>query len=119
MIWFVAFSIILIALSKTQSIETILLLSMAIISSVRIASYYSQALAREIAKILPFALLAVLLMEDIKSFLSLDRALSLIEKIPTMIDILIYYFVFAIFLEFILRIIYSIAKALSERDKNI
>jgi hypothetical protein len=119
MVWFVAFSVIMIAVSQSQSISMILLLSMAIISSIRIVSYYKQALAKDIAKLIPFALIAVVLMEDITTIFSVDRAWELIKQIPSMVDILIYYFVFVIALEVLLRVMYSIAHALSNRDTNI
>ena len=119
MVWFVAFSAIMIAVSKTQNLEMILLLSMAIISSIRIVSYYKQSLAKDIAKLIPFALIAVVLMEDIRAFLSWDRSWELIKQIPNMLDVLLYYFAFVIALEVVLRIIFSISRAVSGRENEI
>ncbi len=113
MFWFVIFSALLIAITSTQDVQTILLISMALISSIRITSYYKQALSKDIAKILPFTLLAIFLI-DLGQF-SWDQSLSLIRQIPSLIDTLKYYFVFAVVVEFILRIMHTITSAISER----
>ncbi|MBT4322336.1 hypothetical protein HOC06_01965 [Candidatus Woesearchaeota archaeon] len=115
MVWFVVFAVMFIAMS-IQDFGTILLISMALVASVRIASYYKQNLARDIAKLVPFALLAVFLIEGATTF-NWSQSTELIKQIPAMTDILIYYFAFVFILELILRAIYSISKALSKRDE--
>ncbi len=115
-VWFIAFSIMIISLTKQTDVAIVLLISMAIVSTIRVLSYYKQTLSKEVAKLLPFALLAVFLMDI--SFFSWKKSWNLLVQIPTLIDILIYYFVFVVALEFILRIFYSIFKALSSRDEK-
>ena len=89
---------------------------MALVASVRISSYYKQNLARDIAKLVPFALLAVFLIDGGTAF-DWGQSLSLIKQIPSLLDTLIYYFAFVFGLELILRIIHTIVKALSPRDE--
>ncbi len=115
MVWFIVFAVMFIAMSL-QDFGTILLISMALVASVRIASYYKQNLARDIAKLVPFALLAVFLIEGGTSF-DWTNSAELLAQIPSLADILIYYFSFVFMLELALRIIYSISKALSKRDE--
>jgi len=106
-------------MTTTPNTEMVLLMSMAIIASIRIASYYKQDLAKDIAKLIPFALLAVVMVDDISSVLTWgDKILDLLYLLPTMFNILIYYFVFVVCLEILLRVIYGITGALSKRDEK-
>ncbi len=114
-VWFVVFSAMFIAISS-QEIGTIFMISMAVVASVRIASYYKQNLARDIAKLVPFALLAVFLIDGGIAF-DWANSLELLAQIPSLLDVLLYYFAFVFILELVLRIIYGIIKALSSRDE--
>ena len=58
LIWFAVFSSFLLLLSKSFDIATVLTISAALIASVRVTSYISQNLSRDLAKMLPFTLLA-------------------------------------------------------------
>jgi len=122
--WFIIFSAVIISITKNTDAQTVFLISMSLISSIRILSYYKQPLAKEISKLIPFALLAMFLI-DISVF-SLDNALLLIKQIPSILNLITYYIVFVILLEFILRISYTIKKAIqgdskpvSYKDKNL
>ena len=115
MVWFIIFSAIFISMS-TQDIGTILTISMALVASVRIASYYKQNLARDIAKLVPFALLAVFLIDGGISF-DWTNSAELLIQIPSLLSTLFYYFAFVFALELILRIVHSITKALFKRDE--
>ncbi len=117
MVWFVAFAAIFMAQSPDAIVSNILLISMAMIAAIRIASYYHQDLAKDIAKLVPFALLAVFLTDGITAF-DWTQSWSLIMQVPSLLDILIYYFVFVFALELILRVVYSMTRALSARDEN-
>ena len=116
MFWFIIFSAILIAITTTQDVSTILLVSMALISSIRVTSYYKQALSKDIAKLLPFTLLAIFLI-DIGQF-SWGQSINLINQIPNYVDTIKYYFVFAVSIEFILRIMHTIKTSIIKRRKN-
>jgi hypothetical protein len=119
MLWFITFSTILNAMTTTPNTEMVLLMSMAIIASIRIAAYYKQDLAKDIAKLIPFALLAVVLVDDISSVLTWgDKILDLLYLLPAMFNILVYYFIFVVCLEILLRVIYGITGALSKRDEK-
>jgi len=61
LLWFSIFSVFLLILSEKLDVQTILLVSGAVISAVRISAYYKQGLAKDLAKLFPFTLLAVLL----------------------------------------------------------
>ena len=104
--WFAVFAVILIIINKTQTAETVLLISIAIVAAVRIASYYKEELAQEIAKLIPFSMLALFLV-DINYF-SLDKILMTAQGLPSLWKNAIYYLVVVITLEFMLRMIIGI-----------
>ena len=60
--WFAILSIFLLILSQSQDTLQILLISAAIITSTRITSYISEELSKDIAKILPFIVLATFIL---------------------------------------------------------
>lgn len=107
-IWFSVLTVIMFFLSKSQSTSTILLLSMAVIAASRIAAYIREDAAMEIAKILPLAVLGVFLVDP--TYFSLGTTTARIYEIPTLGVLLLNYILFAIILEFGLRLIYEIKK---------
>lgn len=104
--WFAVLAFLLAFLSKNQSLETVLLVAIAVVGTVRIAAFYKEDLARDLAKMLPFALLGVFLIDI--SFFNVSETFSMLTNISTMIETLIYYLGFIILLEFILRIFHLI-----------
>ncbi len=104
--WFAVFTIFLILLSKGLSVKTILLISATIIASIRMTSYYKQELSRELAKMLPFTLLAVSLLEP--GFFNVENTIQLFVGISSYFGEIVNYLVFIIGLEIILRLFDSV-----------
>jgi hypothetical protein len=113
--WFAILAVFLGFLGKNQTTESILLVSIALVSAVRVAAYYNSDLARDLAKMLPFALLGIYLVDQ--SYFELSVSLELLTRIPESWTLLIYYFAFIIVLEFVLRILYNIV-SLSRKKKE-
>jgi len=111
--WFLVLTVLLSVLSKHHAVENILLISIALVSAIRIAAYYNEDLSKDLAKMLPFALLGVFLVD--MTFFSLDTTIATITQLPTMWKNMLYYLVFVIALEFILRISYAIASPFLEK----
>jgi len=61
--------------------------------------------------------LAFFLIDGVGAF-DWTQSWSLIMQVPSLLDTLIYYFVFVFALELILRVVYSMTRALSSRDEN-
>lgn len=101
--WFAVFVILLSFMAKNQPLETILLVSISVVGVVRITAYYNEDLSKDLAKMLPFALLGIFLVDI--SFFSISKSIETIMKIPSIASILIYYLTFVIILEFLLRIV--------------
>ncbi|MBA7674685.1 hypothetical protein ES703_82906 [subsurface metagenome] len=76
------------------------------IAAIRMTSYYKGGLSQEIAKILPFTLLAISVLNP-NFFLEaqyLERVISQLSQIPSFFSQIIYYLLFIIILEVILRL---------------
>lgn len=114
--WFLVLAIFLAFLSKGQTVENILIVSMSIVASVRVTSYYKEDLSRDLAKLLPFALLGVFLVDV--HYVSLPESLAVIAQMPQMVDTMLYYLLFVILLEFFLRSIYLIMKTIIPKKKH-
>lgn len=105
--WFVVFALFLIILTENLSLETILLVSVTIIAAIRMTAYipgYGENLAKEIAKLLPFTLLAVTIVNPV--FWSSSRFSTVIthlNQIGGLTGIIFDYLIFIIVLEVILR----------------
>ena len=103
--WFSFFTVFLILLTDQLPIESILLVSVTIIAAIRMTSYiprYGQDLAREIAKLLPFTLLAVSIINP--NFFSIERIISHLGELVGSINLIFTYLLFIIVLEIILRL---------------
>jgi hypothetical protein len=111
---FAVMAIILLLLSKTSSVEYILLVSMAVVGSVRVASYYNELLAEELAKILPLTLL-VLLLADVSSF-SVSHTIDAVMSMPSYYLLLAYYLVFAIILEFVMKMLRMVVRMVLRKN---
>ena len=60
-VWFIVLAFFIFLISKEMPFEIALFVSMAIIAVVRILSYYREDAAKEVAKMIPYAILSVLL----------------------------------------------------------
>ncbi len=100
-IWFGFYSIFLLVLAKNLEINTILLVCTALISAIRISSFTSQNLAQDLAKMLPFTLLALALTGE--RFFSLNLILERISEIPELLSLIPTYLIFIFLVEIIFR----------------
>jgi hypothetical protein len=114
--WVVVLSMILAFLSKTSNMDSILLVSMALVGIIRIMSYYNEDLSKDLAKMLPFALLGVFLVDI--SYFSLTDSIAAISQLPLLWKSGVYYLVFIIALEFLLRLVSGIFPDKKEKEKE-
>ncbi len=99
--WFAILALIILILASEQSADQIIIVAAAVVAAVRILSYYSEDLAKDLAKMFPFTILTIFLLSP--NFFSVDRILSFWTELPAFTDIL-YYLIFIIILELILRV---------------
>jgi len=114
--WFLVMSLLLTIISTSQSIETILFISVAFVSVVRIVAYYSEDLAKDLGKLIPFALLALFLIDG--AYMSADSSLLMIQQLPAVWRILVYYLFFVIALETFLRLLTMRSCKHKEKDHD-
>jgi len=112
--WFSVFSIFFLLLSENQSAEQILLITTAIIASTRVTAYISQNLSKDIAKIFPFTVLVLFLLDP--NFFKISSFFDKIIQIPTLFDKVLVFVIFIFIVEFTLRIIYSLAAVIHSSD---
>ncbi len=100
---FFLFSIFLIVLTDVSiPVQNVFLISATIIAVIRLAAYYREDLAREIAKLLPLTLLAIAVTE--LDFLNPTRFFDGISVIPSLFGEILIYFLFLFLLEVLLRL---------------
>lgn len=104
--WFAVMAFLLYLLSRNQSIEVVMLVAMGVVGAIRISSYYKEALATDISKILPFALLGIMLIDN--SLIKVVESTESVRQAALQWEIvvsLIYYLAFVVSLELLLRMI--------------
>lgn len=100
--WYAVLVTLLSLLAKDQTPESILLVSIALVGAVRATSYYSEDLSKDMAKMLPFALLGIYLVDQ--SYFELSVSVDILEDMPDRWNLIAYYLMFTVALEFVLRI---------------
>lgn len=115
--WFAVLTVILAFLSKGQTFSETLLVALATVSAVRVTAYYNEDLSRDLAKILPFAVLAVFLIDA--SFFSIGQSLDILQQAEEYSEHIVYYIGFLVLLEFALRLITAIIAFISRLGKKV
>jgi hypothetical protein len=116
--WFSIFTLFLIFLTESLEISSLLLISAVIIASIRMISYYKEDLAKDLAKLIPFTLLAVSILNP--KFFSVERIFNQFAELPNFFSEIFVYLIFIIILEMILRFfdfIFSLFEL--EREKEV
>ncbi len=114
-IWFLILSSFLLVLSEEIAINHIILTSVVIVSATRVTSYYKEDLASDVAKLIPFALLAILIVDP--NFFSMEITITRFSEIPNLWSQIVKFLIFSIILEWMLRILYLIKRAVSGPPK--
>jgi hypothetical protein len=104
--WFAVLSILILLLAKGIDVSTILLITAALVSAVRITSYVSEDLSKDLAKMLPFTLLAIAITTS--GFFDISALLLRITEIPSLFSDIPYYLIFIVAVELIMRTLTSL-----------
>ena len=104
--WFAVITAILAFLAKDQSFSQVLLMGLATVGTIRVAAYVKEDLSRDLAKMLPFAVLGIFLVNT--SFFQIEDSLALLDETLNYTDHILYYLVYLIALEFALRMIMGV-----------
>ena len=101
--WLAVLTLILAILSKDRAFSQVLLVALATVSAIRVAAYYHEDLSRDLSKILPFAVLGIFIIDA--SYFSLQDSLAVLREANNHRELIFYYFVFLVVLEFVLRLV--------------
>jgi len=99
--WFIVFTFFLILLTKGLDVPTVLMVSTVIIIAIRATAYYRENLSKELAKLLPFTLLAVAMTE--KGFFNFEEIFGRFAQLPSLFENILGYLAIIIFIEIMLR----------------
>lgn len=102
--WFTILSVFLIVLAKELEVGVVILICASFISAIRITAYFNEDLSKDLAKLVPFTLLGVVILTP--GFLELETTIQRITQIPLFMNTAFYYLLFIIGLEIILRLFY-------------
>ncbi len=105
-IFFGLFSVMLFLLSKDQTIPILLLTSATVISATRICAYYNEDLARDLAKMIPLALLGVFIVQA--DFFSTQLLFERIIALPLFFIEIASFILYFLVLELALRLLYKL-----------
>lgn len=108
--FFIFFFMLIVFLSKSADINHVLLISMAIIGAIRVTSYLSEELSKDLAKMLPFTLLGIFIVDT--TYFSLTDSFNAVFVAfnITTFNLLVYYLIFIVVLEFVMRVLHSLKK---------
>lgn len=102
-IWFSFYVIFLSVLARNLELQTVLLICTSLIAAIRVSSFTSQTLSQDLAKMLPFTLLALALTGE--RFFSMELLLNKFSDIPSMISSFPIYLFFIFAVEILFRFI--------------
>ena len=110
-VWFLILGGFLLLLSKSQDVSQILLMSMTIITASRITAYYDEDLSKDVAKLVPFALLGVFIVDP--TFFTVADTLQKLYSVPMYLHVIIQYIIAIVILEFVLRSFHKVRMKVS------
>ena len=105
-LFFMGFSLMLIFLTKNYEINALLSTSFAIILAIRITAYYTEDLSKDVAKMLPFALLGIFLVDP--TYFTPEIVNERINSLPEHVNLIFQFLLLIIIVEWILRIALTI-----------
>ncbi len=106
LMWFTAFSLILLFIASNRSINEILMLSGSLVMAIRILAYYKEEIAEEPAKLFPFIALSVFLLTP--GIFEINSIIEKIKEVPQLLESIVLYLAFIFIFEIIFRISYTI-----------
>lgn len=114
-VWFFVYSMFMFILAKDMPMGVVLLIAISVIGATRVTSYYKEDLAKDVGKLLPFALLAVFLTSsafytDSTNFFSLDDFEEKLKEFPFFISRIIEFVIIVVIIETLLRVLFLIKR---------
>jgi len=105
-LWFIGYSSFMFMLVQNLPSSTIFLVTSGLIIAIRISAYYSEDLSKDIAKLVPFTLLGIFLLNP--QFYSFSETLERLLEIPSFIIQIASFMILAMIVEITLSTLYLI-----------
>lgn len=102
-LWFLVLILIVASLYSSLTPASLIVISMSVLTAVRVTAYFNEDLSRDISRILPFALLGVFL-SQLNSF-EINATIALLEGTTQEWERGFYYWLFVIIQETVLRFV--------------
>ena len=112
--WFLVLAGLLLLMGKNHAIDSVMLSAIGVVAAIRICAYYNSALATDIAKILPFALLGIMLIDS--TLVRIPQSTDAIQQAAMHLETMVYYLFGVVALEYVLRILSGIFGLLRRSD---
>lgn len=114
--WFSILAVFLLLLSKNQDVGQILLISAAIVAATRMTAYYSTELSKDLAKMFPFTVLAIFLLDP--EFFSIENTILRFSELPSLFENILIFLVFIAILEIVMRGLVTIIDLFSNGEED-
>jgi hypothetical protein len=101
-IFFLGFSLMILFITKDLEFVSILSTSFAVVIAIRLTAYYSEDLSKDVAKMLPFALLGLFIADP--SYFSYVEISTKISSLPEFLNLCIQFIILIVVVEWVLRI---------------
>ncbi len=115
-VWFIVYSLFMFFLAQGVEPTTVFLVVSALVISVRIAAYYAEDLAKDLAKLLPFAMLGVFLLSP--QFFTIDDIIQRIDQFSGLFIQITEFLIFAIVIETVLSLSYLVKQKIRPRKET-
>ena len=106
--WFIVYSLFMFFLAPDIPGDFVFLIVISLVVAIRIAAYYKEDLAKDLAKMIPFSLLGVFLIST--SLFTLDQLLLRLDSFIPFIGKITSFILFAVGVEAVLRIIFLVKR---------
>ena len=114
--WFCVMAAFLYLLGRGHSIESVMLAAMGVVGAVRVCAYYREALASDISKILPFALLGILIIDN--SLLRVVDSAEGVMEAALLWETLVLYLGAVVVIELVLRMVAGLFRLIRGGEKS-
>jgi len=115
--WFSILAVFLLLLSKSQGVAQILVISAAIVAATRMTAYYSEDLSKDLAKLFPFTVLAIFLLEP--DFFSIEKMIMRFSEVPSLLGNIFVYLIFILVLEVIMRALFTVIDLFTSSNEQV
>lgn len=106
-VWASLLALLIFLMADSLAVLQCLYVSLGLLATIRITSYYNQDLSVDVAKIMPFSLLAVVLIDINK--IRFDIFIEKLKEVPTIWQTAVMMFAVIVFLELLLRMYHALA----------